>query len=691
MKRHASGKVFFRFAFSLAIVVLAGSCAKPTVVRRGVEMPVEKARLLDFSDAEQALTSGQFERALSLYSAFVKNYPGSHLIDDAYYRIGQIHMRHGRYPEAILAYQHIIQDHYDGDLLNITRFQIGYCYQKLGKILEATDFFLSADLSKLSVDVQHYVMKSLHENILRIHDPEKRLLMLDQILSTITAAEKLPAEKLRGQETPPIKSALLEQELRHLINTDFTMEALLKVTDRVKSSYADTLIRLKIGLNYSHQKNRSQAEEILRPLIERLQTDPDSIPPYARTLLGRIQRRFHPDPYAIGILLPLRGPAGQLGQSLLNGILFSLHYLTPRSKEAVVLSAESPPFVLHIRDTAATSPSLNEMVDSLIYDDKVSLIIGPLLAEQTALVARKTKSLGIPIITFCPKEGISELGEYVFQDALTARLEVTEILTFLTNTLKAQNVALLFPNNNYGHQFTKHFWKEAKKRGVSISAVEMYEKETKDFVLPLKKMVGLYYLEDRRQEICPKASYPTRNKPPPPVTPQPPCYPEDQLPPLIDFDVLVVPDSYEAVSLILPHLAYLNMNGVQLIGTSAFDAEKVIQRAGASASGAIFLDTFSRFSNRYYVKDFYRAYFSRFNEPPDRFVADGFDTMEILKYLYQKHSIRERTDIVKGLKSIAHFPGVTGNISIESDGTWKKEASFFIIDNMSVRPIEPSE
>lgn len=680
---------FFLPAALLAIFFLHG-CGPALIARKGVEMTPEKARLLDFSEAEETLAGGSLDKALTLYSAFVKNYPDSHLLDDAYYRIGQIYMRQNRYPSAISAYQHIVETYRKSELVNITKFQIGYCYQKLGNITEATDFFLSADLPKLSTDVQEYVLKTLYENIHQIADPERKLLILDQILTVGSAPELKKGERSPGRSLIPVDSVVVELELRRLINSAFNMDGLLRASDTVKSPYANMLIRLRIGLLYSHQKNTSQAEEMLKPLISKLETDPEAIPPFARTVVTRIQKRFHPDPYAIGILLPLRGPFAQWGQSLLNGILFSLNYLTPNTDSADGWKIDVPPFVLHIRDAAAPSPPLSEIVDSLVYDDKVSLIIGPLQAEQTTLVARKTKSLGIPIISFSPKEGMADLGEYVFQNALTTKMEVEEILTFLKDKLKAQNVALLFPDNNYGHQFARHFWREGRKQGVLISAIETYPPLSKDFVIPLKKMVGLYYLDERKDEICPKSMEPAKHaKNQPIIAPKQPCYTENELPPLIDFDVLIIPDFNETVSQIVPHLAYLNINGIQLVGTSAWDAEKLLEKTGAYSSGAIFLDTFNRFSNTYYVKNFYRSYQSHFNEPPDRFVADGFDTMEIIKYIYeQKKEIRSRADIQSAIKSISHFPGVTGDISVEADGRWKRKLSFFIVDETAIRPLE---
>ena len=72
------------------------------------------------------LLSGQ-EKALELYKHIIKNAPYGTYGDQAQFQIGEIYKAQGEYEEAKKAYQAVVDDYPQSDLVAKSRYQIAYC------------------------------------------------------------------------------------------------------------------------------------------------------------------------------------------------------------------------------------------------------------------------------------------------------------------------------------------------------------------------------------------------------------------------------------------------------------------------------------------------------------------------------------------------------------------------------------
>ena len=72
-------------------------------------------------------------------------------------------------------------------------------------------------------------------------------------------------------------------------------------------------------------------------------------------------------------------------------------------------------FQLIIRDSGGDPDLAVAAVRDLVLDHRVAAIIGPLSRVAAEAAAQEAEKLWVPIITLSQKEGVSEIGGYVFR------------------------------------------------------------------------------------------------------------------------------------------------------------------------------------------------------------------------------------------------------------------------------------
>ena len=131
-------------------------------------------------------------------------------------------------------------------------------------------------------------------------------------------------------------------------------------------------------------------------------------------------------------------------------------------------------FEITVIDTESDIRTVSQMVAEL-DERRVALIIGPLVHSREAAVEAQKR--GIPIITLTQKEGICEIGDYVFRHFITARMQVEALLSSATMNFGIRRFAVLYPDELYGKTFAALFIDAAKRHGVSIKKVVAYESD----------------------------------------------------------------------------------------------------------------------------------------------------------------------------------------------------------------------
>jgi branched-chain amino acid transport system substrate-binding protein len=225
-----------------------------------------------------------------------------------------------------------------------------------------------------------------------------------------------------------------------------------------------------------------------------------------------------------------------------------------------------------------------------------------------------------------------------------------------------------------------HFWDAVVERGGVVTASSGYEPEATDFAGPIKNMIGYALLTRSEKEALEKREALMRQSRR--LDPQDAALarrvgyalggPEGEpLPPIIDFDVLFIPDTHEKVVLIAPQLTFHQVKGVRLLGSGDWNHPELISIGREHVSGALISALFHNESKFPSVARFVDEYEDTYAGEPDVFSAHGYDAARLV--LVQLVAGRDtRNGVRNGILRTEAFPGASGVIRMGPDGNARK-------------------
>jgi branched-chain amino acid transport system substrate-binding protein len=130
------------------------------------------------------------------------------------------------------------------------------------------------------------------------------------------------------------------------------------------------------------------------------------------------------------------------------------------------------PFQLIVKDSRS-DPGASEKAVGQLDQQKVGAILGPMSASEAAAATAQRR--GIPILVFTQREGIPDIGAYVFRNFITPELQVRALVSFAVEELGASRFAILYPEENYGSRYMNLFWDQVVEHGGVVNGVEAYD------------------------------------------------------------------------------------------------------------------------------------------------------------------------------------------------------------------------
>jgi ABC-type branched-subunit amino acid transport system substrate-binding protein len=345
------------------------------------------------------------------------------------------------------------------------------------------------------------------------------------------------------------------------------------------------------------------------------------------------------------------------GEEALNGIQLGMDIFSGQR--------EQPVRELVVMDTAGDPARAVAALETMVREERVMTVIGPLSSRAAAAVAQRAEELGVPIIALTQKEGITEGKEMVFRNFLTPHREVDRVLEVALEAMGLKRYAILYPENSYGRHFMNLFWERVEKRGGVVTAVESYDPDETDFAEEIKKMIGTYYprpaslTERRRNERPPEEEENRLNM--------------EEPEPIVDFDAVFIPDSYTRVAMIAPQLVYHDVVDVQLLGSSLWQSPQLLEMSREYVQGALFPSGFHESSGMPGIRGFIETYTASFESPPGILAASGYDTVRFLEQVMSGQGVRTRSQLQKAILWSQGFDGVTGRIFFSFGGEVEKD------------------
>ena len=379
----------------------------------------------------------------------------------------------------------------------------------------------------------------------------------------------------------------------------------------------------------------------------------------------------------IGAILPLSGPSASIGKRSLNGLKMGLGFY--RNKES--------PFQLIVLDSEGQPDRARKAVGTLITKHHVIAIVGGALSSTALALAEEAQNFGVPTLLMSQKSHLTKAGPYVFQNGLTANLIVQKLTNYLMDDLLIKNFAILYPNDPYGVDYANAFWSAVQQKGGKITAVQFYKPGETDFNGPIKRLTGLYYLTDRIKEYkekleswySKKSSLTKRRAPPP----------ENILTPILDFEVLFIPDSLKALSLIAPHIAYNDIKNIKLAGPSLWNQKKFLKTQAKYIDNIVFPDP-GLSTEQFKQTDFYKQFHSIFNKRPGLFEVLGYESTLALNQIISSGA-DTRQELRKELSQLKSFHGATGKITISPKREFSRSMNILKLEKNILSIAKPTQ
>jgi len=643
--------IFSRRAFSVG---LAGMALFLFACQSGRKLPprVSETRTDPFVVARKYQESGNFQQALVQYQLFLKQAPKDKRIPRALQGMSEIYLKQKEPKKALASLERLSERYPDYNWIPEVRYQISVILNQLGKYQDSA----GNAIHWLNRYQNHFLKKDV-------------LVLLGDDFCNIGEAEAAFfcwVEAKRIWEEDPERETALDEKLKTLIWTG-RPTLLSRLLEREPDEPYPPEIYYQMSAAFLSRNDLGQAEKAAGTLME--STRDLQWVSKGEEILARIKNAMAICGNCIGCLLPLSGPFAVYGQEVLNGISLGM----------VSTPTEGTKMELIVRDTAGSPEKALAELETLVNTEKVAGVIGPLSSKTATVVSQRAQELGVPIVTLTQRSDIVETGDMVFRNFLTPAQEIDSLVQMATVQLGLKRFGILYPDNTYGRFCMNLFWDRLDEMGGSVTAVESYPPDVTDFADQIKKMVGLYYPRGAGwRSIYFKKSVEGGQES------EKELKEED---PLIDFDAVFIPDTYQRVAMIAPQLAFHDVLGVRLIGTRLWHSPKLLEMAGNYLQGALFSSGFVTESENPEVMGFVADYQNNFGETPGILAANGYDTIRLLKTVIAESDPKTRGMLRQALLDLPVFQGLTGPFHFDMDGEATKRPLLMTVSGNRAIPI----
>ena len=381
---------------------------------------------------------------------------------------------------------------------------------------------------------------------------------------------------------------------------------------------------------------------------------------------------YSEEPYTIGIMLPLTSSSERttkLARDVLRAVQLGLGLQNDRS-----------PFRLAIYDTRGDLKTAEEQFDLMITEEKPIAVLGSILGKDSMLIAQKSQDYMIPSISLSQKSFVTDVGPYVFRNALSSSMQVKTLLDKVMGEMGLRKFAIVYPNDAYGIEYANVFWDEVLLRGGEIRAAQIYDPQQTDLRDNIQRLVGQFYLEPRMAEYQRRLRELKMEKEKKKKSSRENSQ-EDILPPIVDFEAVFVPDGPKNFGYVSSFLSGSRIRGVKLLGTNLLNVPKISSRVGKFSNDFLFLDFPQNSSS--FAADYSRLY----GEAPGPIEIQAYESATILRELISQGA-RSRSELQRRLTSLNRFQGVTGTLAMSEKREVSRKLQFYKIEKGELVPTE---
>ncbi|HEX4924095.1 MAG TPA: penicillin-binding protein activator [Bdellovibrionales bacterium] len=657
-KSSLSKFVVERFIFAiLCAVLIFSACA----TQKKKPQPAGADVVKQLENIKKRLKTTKKDQALVALQKFIKDHPNTEISDEAYILLGDEYYAKRDYAKAHQTYMDLAQSETSTPKEAEARIKAARALIQMNRPEDALNVI--DPIFKMDVLDQEQVLaghKIRYMIALQKNDRLSALRAAVTLAKTSTSQSDKDGFRLRAYD---------------IVDSKLTPEELSEVAGSSEFDFVRAPALFRLGVAEFEAGNYDRARSLLSQARDLV---PDSdFAERANDMIEQIDSRNRVNPRVVGAVLPLSGKLAKMGYKTLRGIQLGLGIYGPQPSN----------IRLAVIDSEGNPDLARKAVKRLVMEDNAVAIIGSLLSKTAVSVASRAQEFGVPNIALSQKAGITDLGPYVFRNALTSEMQVRQLVDIAMTKRKMTKFAILYPNDSYGVEFANLFWDEVLARGGKITAAQTYDPKETDFRIPIRRLVGTYYVDDRSSEYQTKLkAWKAKQKGASSGRDVPP----EILPPVIDFDAIFIPDGPRAVGQIAPMLLYNDIEDVMLLGTNIWNSPTLVERAGKNVENSLFVDSYLADVTKIEDTAFGKAFQKVFEYKPDLFEVHGYDAAAVIRYLVER-GVSTRTDMQNQLSQVQNFPGALGTITMSPRREVERPMLALTVKEGSIKPLPPEK
>jgi ABC-type branched-subunit amino acid transport system substrate-binding protein len=668
--------------------------------------------------------------AATQLEAFIARFRGSPLADDALEQLAQIAFANGRQVLGMRHLGRILSDYRRSDRAAPARLRLAQLEYARDRAETARRLLDSLELRRLALPEQR---AALRLRIALARTPVERMEQLSLLATKLREVADSVRNDSVGRTRLESRINAVDRELAGLITSSASgeLEAMLSSLRR-RSPASAILLELSRRALDSGQldlaaRRIDRADAWVRSEMDRGQlrlqrerlgmlrasAEANAELPSLRDLANRPRPRTQGASGTIGVVLPLSGRFATFGQESLRGVLMATGLFDESDEPGGLGDAleypdegfrsgrrgrvgAKPRLRVVVRDSEGDPVRAAEAIRELAADPSVLAVVGPIFSDESLGAAKAAERMRIPLVTLSTREDVAAGRSQAFRIRTTPADEVRVLVDHAFEELKATRFAVLYPETRYGRGMRKLYWDAVTARGGKMVAASSYDADATDFSSAIRDMIGYRFLTnlerraiDERKDILRAAR---RIEPTDAAILREALYPligpeGELLPPIIDFDVLFIPDAAETIALIAPGLAFHEITGVKLLGSNEWVDEELLRVARRHVRGSIIATPFYAESDLPIVAEFVQSFRKTFGEIPTAYSAQAFDATNLI--LVQLASgLTDRSSLREGLLDTRAYPGATGVLTMRPDGNARRRPFLLSVSGRRFRSLD---
>lgn len=177
---------------------------------------------------------------------------------------------------------------------------------------------------------------------------------------------------------------------------------------------------------------------------------------------------------SIGIVLPLSGDFSSKAKSHLNGIRLAAKHINDLG------GVNNSRIILKIKDSDKIDVA--EATRDLIYNDKVSLIIGGFTSKETRIIQYISERASIPFLTgICTHFETAKSAAYTFRTITDDQHQFEALSSHAENRYQTKYPAIIYDSDLYGEESAQRYAEICSKHFQQVVNTISYKKGTVNF------------------------------------------------------------------------------------------------------------------------------------------------------------------------------------------------------------------